>query len=134
MGGRRGADRMVGSPSWEGLSPYFNVNNVYMPLMMAAPMAIVMLVSMRSMFRNKTVNLAAGVTAAIVFAVACAGRRSQAAVGDRLFLRSMIPDHSGAILMGEQASLNDSDVVALCRDIVASQKAEIAKMQQLLQR
>lgn len=47
---------------------YLNVNNVYMTLMMVAPMAVVMLVSMRSMFRNKNLNLAIGVTAAAIFA------------------------------------------------------------------
>jgi hypothetical protein len=30
----------------------------------------------------------------------------------------MIPHHSGAILMCEQAALTDPDIVALCRQIV----------------
>lgn len=113
---------------------YLNVNNVYMTLMMVAPMAAVMLVSMRSMFRNKNLNIAIAVTAAAVFAASFVAMRTQAAVGDRQFLRSMIPHHSGAILMCEQASISDSEIEALCRDIVASQKAEIAKMEQLLAR
>jgi uncharacterized protein (DUF305 family) len=113
---------------------YLNVNNVYMTLMMVAPMAVVMLVSMRSMFRRKNLNLAIGVTAATVLAASFFAMRTQAIVGDRQFLRSMIPHHSGAILMCEEASLTDPEIVALCRDIVASQKAEIAKMEQLLAR
>jgi uncharacterized protein (DUF305 family) len=113
---------------------YLNVNNVYMTLMMVAPMAVVMLVSMRSMFQTKNLNLAIGVTAAVVFGVSFFAMRTQAVVGDRQFLRSMIPHHSGAILMCEEASLSDPEIVALCRDIVASQKAEIAKMEQLLAR
>jgi uncharacterized protein (DUF305 family) len=113
---------------------YLNVNNVYMTLMMVAPMAVVMLVSMRSMFRNKNLNLAIGVTAAAIFAASFFAMRTQASVGDRQFLRSMIPHHSGAILMCEEANLRDPEIVALCRDIVASQKAEIAKMEQLLAR
>ncbi len=60
--------------------------------------------------------------------------RRQSAVGDAQFLRSMIPHHSGAILMCEQASLTDQEIVALCRDIVAAQKAEIATMQAMLAR
>lgn len=60
--------------------------------------------------------------------------RNQAIVGDQQFLRSMIPHHSGAILMCEEASLSNPEILALCRDIVASQKAEIAKMEQLLAR
>lgn len=113
---------------------YLNVNNVYMTLMMVAPMAAVMLVSMRSMFHMKNLNLAIGVAAVVVFAVSFLAMRTQAVVGDRQFLRSMIPHHSGAILMCEEASLSDPEIVALCRDIVASQKAEIAKMEQLLAR
>lgn len=113
---------------------YLNVNNVYMTLMMVAPMAVIMLVSMRSMFRMRTWNIAIGVAAAAVFALSFVGMRTQAAVGDRQFLRSMIPHHSGAILMCEEASLTDPEIVSLCRDIVASQRAEIAKMEQLLAR
>jgi uncharacterized protein (DUF305 family) len=36
--------------------------------------------------------------------------------------------------MCEEASLSDPEILALCRDIVASQEAEIAKMEQLLAR
>lgn len=113
---------------------YLNVNNVYMTLMMVAPMAVIMLLSMRSMFRMRKVNIAIALAAAVVFALSFVGMRTQAAVGDRQFLRSMIPHHSGAILMCEQASLSDSEIVALCRQIVESQRAEIAKMEQLLAR
>lgn len=113
---------------------YLNVNNVYMTLMMVAPMAIIMLLSMRSMFRMRKVNLGIMVVAAVVFVLSFAGMRTQAAVGDRQFLRSMIPHHSGAILMCEQASLSDPQIVALCRQIVESQRAEIARMEQLLAR
>lgn len=113
---------------------YLNVNNAYMTLMMVAPMAVVMLVSMRSMFRLQKWNIAIAVAAAAVFALGFVGMRTQAAVGDRQFLRSMIPHHSGAILMCEEASLTDPEILSLCRDIVAAQKAEIAKMEQLLAR
>jgi Domain of unknown function (DUF305) len=113
---------------------YLNVNNVYMTLMMVAPMALLMLLPMRSMFRSKTWNMAIGVAAVVIFALSYAGMRTQAGVGDRQFLRSMIPHHSGAILMCQQASLTDPEIVALCRDIVESQRAEIAKMQALLAR
>ncbi len=86
---------------------YLNVNNVYMTLMMVAPMAVVMLISMRSMFTS---------------------------LKSTQFLRSMIPHHSGAILMCEQSSSADPEIVALCREIVAAQKAEIAKMRAILAR
>lgn len=111
-----------------------NLNNVYMTLMMVAPMALVMLVSMRSMFPARRANLAIAAAAIAVFGASFAAMRTQAAVGDAEFLRSMIPHHSGAILMCREAQLSDPDIVALCREIVRSQTEEIARMEALLQR
>lgn len=112
----------------------FNLNNVYMTLMMVAPMAIVMLRSMRSMFPSVRANRAIVATAVAAFALGFAGMRTQAAIGDEEFLRSMIPHHSGAILMCREASLTDAEIVALCGRIVESQQREIAQMEALLRR
>lgn len=46
-------------------------------------------------------------------------------IGDRAFLRSMIPHHSGAILMGRQADIRDAEVKHLCGEIMKSQRREI---------
>lgn len=113
---------------------YLNINNVYMTLMMVMPMAIVMLVAMRSMFPSKRVNMAIVVGAIIVFVASFIAMRTQAAVGNEQFLRSMIPHHSGAILMCEQSAITDPELAALCEEIVKSQKAEIEQMQRILQR
>ena len=113
---------------------YFNLNNVYMTLMMVSPMAILMLVFMRSMYPSKRTNLLIGGAAALVFAVSFWGMRTQAAVGDAEFLRSMIPHHSGAILMCNEAELKDPEVLGLCEEIVSSQEREIAQMKAILAR
>jgi len=113
---------------------YFNLNNVYMTLMMVSPMAILMLVFMRSMYPSKRTNRAIGGVAALVFALSFFGMRTQAGVGDKEFLRSMIPHHSGAILMCRQASLKDPEVQGLCDEIVQGQEREIAQMKALLAR
>ena len=113
---------------------YLNINNVYMTLMMVAPMAIVMFVAMPSMFPSRRMNLAVAAVAVVVFVASFAAMRSQAAVGDREFLRSMIPHHSGAILMCEQASLTDREIIELCDRILRSQREEIAQMQAILAR
>lgn len=112
----------------------FNLNNVYMTLMMVAPMTVIMLVSMRSMFPSPRVNVAIGAGALIVFALSFAGMRTQAGVGNAEFLRSMIPHHSGAILMCENASITDPEIKSLCGEIVAAQRKEIAQMEALLAR
>lgn len=113
---------------------YLNVNNVYMTLMMVAPMGILMLVSMRSMYPSRRLNAIIIGSAAVVFIASFAAMRTQAAVGDAQFLRSMIPHHSGAILMCEQSAITDPEIVRLCGEIVKTQKEEIAQMQAILAR
>lgn len=113
---------------------YLNLNNVYMTLMMVAPMAIVMLVAMRSMFASRRMNLALVAGAVLVFAASFVAMRSQTSIGDEEFLRSMIPHHSGAILMCEEAVLTDREIVDLCGRIIESQRAEITQMKAILAR
>lgn len=113
---------------------YININNIYMTLMMVAPMSVVMLVTMRSMFPSRRLNWIIGIAAVVVFAASFAAMRTQAAVGNEQFLRSMIPHHSGAILMCEQASITDPAIVALCAQIIPAQREEIRQMQEILKR
>src|SRR3546814_5413557 len=89
---------------------YLNINNVWMTLMMVTPMALVMMVAMRSMFPSRNRNLLVVAGALVVFGVSYYGMRTQWAVGDEQFLKSMIPHHSGAILMCQEASITDPDI------------------------
>ncbi len=111
-----------------------NLNFLYMTLMMLAPMAILMLLMMGSMYPNRTLNMVFHAVVAGVFVLAFAAIRTQAMVGDGQFLRSMIPHHSGAILMCREASLTDPEIVALCGRIKVSQAEEVAQMKQILAR
>lgn len=113
---------------------YNNLNTFYMALMMAAPMGILMLWMMGSMFKNTRLNMILYIAFVTVFLLAFLGVRSQALIGDNQFLRSMIPHHSGAILMCEQASIQDPKIKTLCANIIVSQKQEIEQMKQLLNR
>lgn len=113
---------------------YLNIGNAYMTMMMVAPMALLMLFFMRSMYPSRRANLVLALAAVAVFAIGFVGMRSQLAVGDAQFLRSMIPHHSGAILMCERASLTDPEITSLCREIVDAQRREIATMQGILAR
>lgn len=111
-----------------------NINFFYMALMMWAPMGSLMLLTMGMMYPNKKLNMALHAAFALVFILSTIGIREQGLVGDRQFLRSMIPHHSGAILMCEEASISDPEIKRLCGGIIASQKAEIAQMKALLER
>ncbi|WFC40248.1 DUF305 domain-containing protein [Pseudoxanthomonas sp. SE1] len=111
---------------------YNNVNQFYMAGLMAAPMLLIELWLMSSMYPDRRRNLIlAGVT--VAFMLFCWwGIRTQAAVTDKQFIRSMIPHHAGAILMCEENRLKDPELVKLCQDIITSQTQEIAQMKQLL--
>ncbi len=119
----------------DGLGSFYNnLEMVYMTLMMVAPMVVLMILAMRDMFPSKAANAAILVGSLVVF-VGCFGLiRTQTTIGDNAFLRSMIPHHSGAILMCQQASLTDPEVVRLCQRIIKSQRSEIDEMEAILAR
>ena len=112
---------------------YLNINKVYMTLMMVAPMVIVMLVVMRSMYENKKLNNILIALFSGLFILSFLLARTQTPVGDGQFLRSMIPHHSSAILMCEQAAITDPEIISLCEEIVEAQVEEIAQMEALLE-
>lgn len=107
---------------------YPNLNQVYMAGIMTAPMVILELLLMRSMYANKRLNAAAiaGSTALLIGFFLFI--REQTGISDVPFLRSMIPHHAGAILMCEQASIRDPEIQQLCRTIISGQQAEIEQM------
>lgn len=111
---------------------YNNLNMFYMTLMMIAPMVVLMILAMRDMFPSKALNAALLVGSVAIFFGSFALIRTQTTIGDTAFLRSMIPHHSGAILMCEQASLRDPELVSLCGEIIKSQREEIAQMKAML--
>lgn len=113
---------------------YPNLNQFYMTMMMVAPMAILMLFIMRSMYQNTNLNYVLYAAFAGIFAISFWAMRTQAAVGNEQFLRSMIPHHSGAILMCRQSRITDPQIVALCGEVVRSQQEEISEMQRILTR
>lgn len=111
-----------------------NINRIYMALIMAAPMVIVMLLVMRSMFMNKRINAILLITFSLLTVLLFILIRTQTPVGDEQFLRSMIPHHSGAIVMCEQSTITDPEIMELCDQIVQTQKEEISQMESILQR
>ena len=113
---------------------YNNLNMLYMTLMMVAPMVVLMVLAMGHMFPSKKANAALILGSVAIFAGSFALIRTQTTIGDTAFLRSMIPHHSGAILMCEQAKLSDPEVRELCSGIIAGQKAEIDQMKHILER
>lgn len=113
---------------------YVNINRIYMALVMVAPMAIVMLVVMGGMFQHRALNIVLFAVFGALFVLVFSLTRTQTPVGDEQFLRSMIPHHSGAILMCEESTITDPEISKLCDQIIKSQKEEIAQMKAILAR
>lgn len=113
---------------------YNNLNMFYMTLMMVAPMMVLMVLAMKHMFPSKALNALVVLGAIVVFFGAFALIRTQTTIGDRGFLRSMIPHHSGAILMCGEANLTDPEIKKLCEEIIRSQQREIDQMKSILAR
>lgn len=113
---------------------YNNLNMFYMTLMMVAPMVVLMIVAMRHMFTSNAANIALIAASFVAFFGSFAFIRTQTTIGDTAFLRSMIPHHSGAILMCQEASLSRPEIVELCGSIIKSQREEIEQMKSILAR
>jgi dipeptide/tripeptide permease len=112
---------------------YNSLNQVYMAGLMTAPMVVIELWLMSSMYKDKKLNavvIVVSIAAGVLFWTLI---RQQTLISDRQFLRSMIPHHSGAILMCEDASLQDQRIKELCKEIIASQRREIDQMRALLE-
>ena len=109
-----------------------NLNQFYMAGLMTTPMVLIELLVMRSMYQNKRWNRRIGLTSAVALIGFFALIRSQTAISDQQFLRSMIPHHAGAILMCKRTSADSPAIAALCQSIVSSQQAEIRQMNSLL--
>lgn len=104
----------------------------YMVFLMGGAMAIVMLSFMLDMYSNRKINLAIYSGAAIVFLLALWLVRSQVTVGDRSYMKAMIPHHSIAIMTSERAGIEDIRVRALANEIIEAQRREIREMDWLL--
>jgi uncharacterized protein (DUF305 family) len=118
--------------TWDDVFP--NRNQAYMAGLMAAPMVAIELLLMWSMYRNATANFVVLVLSVVATAGFFVAIRQQAAVADVQFIKSMIPHHSGAILMCRQSQLLDRELKELCNSIMEGQRSEIAQMNAILRR
>lgn len=107
---------------------FSSYNQMYMAGLMTAPMVIIEMMLMGAMYEKKNANRMIVAVSILAFGAFFVLIRQQTAVADTQFLRSMIPHHAGAILMCENASINDTEVKELCKNIISGQQSEIDKM------
>jgi uncharacterized protein (DUF305 family) len=113
---------------------YPNVNQAYMAGLMTAPMVVIELLLMGRTYPNKPVNVALMALCVVALVGCLYAIRAQTAVGDIQFLKSMIPHHSGAVLMCERAKLKDEEIKRLCAAIIEGQRTEITQMNAVMKR
>ena len=105
-----------------------NINQFYMAGLMTAPMIIIEMGLMGSMYMDKKLNTIIVTISSILLIAFFVFIRQQSAVSDKQFLRSMIPHHASAILMCEKANLQDPEIKELCKSIISGQQGEIDQM------
>ena len=116
--------------AWEHV--YFSETRLYMAFVMGASMAVIMLLWMLGMYRNRAINAAILIAAVVVFTVSLWLVRSQLPVGQVSYMKAMIPHHSIAIMTSERALITDPRVRKLADDIIEAQRREIAEMRYLI--
>ncbi len=111
---------------------WWSSTKAYMALYMGAAMAVIMLAFMLSMYKDKRINAAIVIGAAVLFAAGLWLARSQETVDDVAWMKAMIPHHSIAILTSSRAHISDPRVRALADDIITAQRREISEMEALI--
>lgn len=111
---------------------FFSETRAYMAVVMGAAMAVIMLIFMTHMMKNRAANIGILIGSIGVFAIALWLVRSQATVEQVSWMKAMIPHHSIAILTSERADIQEPRVRDLANRIVKTQREEIAEMKALV--
>ncbi|MET3035942.1 DUF305 domain-containing protein [Chryseobacterium sp. NRRL B-14859] len=109
-----------------------NINNLYMTLLMVSVMILIELWMMKKMYTDSKLNLIIVVIAIVAGVFSWSGIREQIYVGDKEFVKGMIPHHVAAVLMSEKTKLTDPELIELQKSILESQSKEIELMRRKL--
>jgi len=110
------------------------LTRLYMATCMIAVMAIIMLLYMLGMYKDKKLNTIILVGSVIVFFGFLTMLRNQTFISDVQWMRGMIPHHSSAIMTSQMAHLKDAEAKKLAKEIIEAQKREIAEMRKIIYR
>jgi len=113
---------------------YFSWTRMYMTFIGIGGMAIIMLLFMLKMYKNKVKNTAIIIGSILLMVSSTYLVRQQIPIGDVKWMKAMIPHHSIAILTSNRADIKDPEVKKLAEDIIKAQEKEIAEMKRMLDR
>jgi len=111
-----------------------SITRIYMTFLMISPMAILMILRMKMMYKNRKINVAIIISSVVIFVFSLIGLRTQTPVGDIQYMKAMIPHHSSAIMTSKNANIKDAEVRKLADSIIKSQEKEINQMNKILRR
>jgi hypothetical protein len=111
---------------------YLSVTRTYMALLMTLPMAPLMLVFMKDMYKDSKLNTGIITASMGFFVLAFLGLREQWFIRDDQYMKAMIPHHSSAIHTSRKANITNNEVKTLSEEIIESQIEEIIQMEELL--
>lgn len=109
-----------------------NINNLYMTLLMVSAMLVIEIWIMKGMYQNKKINRVIITFSLAIGIFSWFGIREQLFVGDKEFVKGMIPHHAAAVLMSEKAKLTDPELIELQKNILETQAKEIELMKRKL--
>lgn len=113
---------------------YFSLTRFYMACLGISAMAVIMLLFMLNMYKDKKKNVVIILGSLILFVSALTLVRTQTPIGDVLYMKAMIPHHSIAILTSKQADIKDPEVRKLADEIIKAQEKEISEMKAYIKR
>lgn len=113
---------------------YFSLTRFYMACLGISAMAVIMLLLMINMYKNKKKNIAILFGSLVLFSGALTLVRTQTPVDDVMYMKAMIPHHSIAILTSKRADIKDPEVRKLADQIIKAQEKEIAEMKAYIKR
>ncbi len=111
-----------------------SITRIYMTFLMISPMAILMILRMKMMYKNRKINVAIIISSVVIFVFSLIGLRTQTPLGDIQYMKAMIPHHSSAIMTSKNANIKDAEVRKLADSIIKSQEKEINQMNKILKR
>ena len=103
-----------------------------MTLLMVSAMLVIELWIMKGMYQNKKINRVIITFSLAIGVFSWFGIREQINVGDKQFVKGMIPHHAAAVLMSEKAKLTDPELIELQKNILETQAKEIELMKRKL--
>ncbi|MBK8503529.1 MAG: DUF305 domain-containing protein [Saprospiraceae bacterium] len=84
--------------------------------------------------QTKNINSTKAAIAIITIITAFVILRKPTLIQDVQFMKAIIPHHSSAIIVSQNATFEDPETIQLAKDTIQAQKREIAQMEAIIKR